>query len=829
MGFVFFQGLADASQQEREDPAEDSDLVTILKNMNMDNNSEISVLTNENCEPIYNTRCRMTEENDIVYDDINEVSGIENSFDHMSILDCQSGKSEDNIQDMLSSFGFSKFLAPPLLCRHPPPATGRDDDISKIREILDDTLTKMGYDVDKGKHANRILCGPDNKIGKNILQLMKIDPKYRVFLPEFPLLHLRKSHITILFSAYQDAGLVQLMKFMRDDNTDDWKKLVSVQHIDTATRYVRRIALSLHLAFLIEFSKSLESAEQESFWTEMQIVDEATLSKTWSKKFEDFLHKGSERNATFALHVDMMCHSDHVVQIAFAERLGGQDGYSLMVAAVKESVRFLFVNNASSYAPYCVKLLYEHFAAGYFHKCMKETLFTTPIKGGKCNFASDTKRELDHLDAVKGFRSGSNLSTITCRMSLMDTLNESKHHRSYSKRSSISDQTDNLGWNITEVDENHIFPTTALILRQGGLSLEECSTPYNVYTKTPKILPSSILDIHSKDVGEYLLRRYLVKENMFQLTAADIPLSSTINGPSELVSRAVRSKGITIKRTVKSKIIPAKTESQLNEEKRQKTVVKESKLIDCLSSRNNACQAIVKPDSTKPKVMKSVGMVRAVTSLIRNCETIEHNMETSSDRLVLLNQLKIPQFITRASKICLVEFAGIKFKLGSIRTGNEYVKYTQSVLTGLVHQMPSITDLVVCEEKYSFTPDDFKAGTRAQRNSKDETSVNHLKTAKTIINENVLNKEALTKTTQGKMAVSTYLAEHVTDLQIKHQLRLIIDSELKLFEEVPLLQVMHLPCSAHLEPVKALKGQLWRLCQTFSREKGRLKWQLPTG
>ena len=182
---------------------------------------------------------------------------------------------------------------------------------------------------------------------------------------------------------------------------------------------------------------------------------------------------------------------------------------------------------------------------------------------------------------------------------------------------------------------------------------------------------------------------------MFQLTTVDIPLSSTINGPSELVSPTVRSKGITTKRTVKSKIIPAKTESQLNEEKRQKTVVKESKLIDCLSSRNNACKAIIKPDSTKPTVVKSVGTVRAVTSQIRSCETTEDNMETSSDKLVLLNQLKSPQFITRASKICLVEFAGIKFKLGGIPTGNEYVKYTQSVLTGLVHQMPSITDLVV--------------------------------------------------------------------------------------------------------------------------------------
>ena len=147
----------------------------------------------------------------------------------------QTSEDEDvDLIHILDSFGFSKFNVPPMLCRHPPPAVGKDDDISKIREILDDVLVKLGYTNEDVKTANRILCGPDNKIGKCVIELMKTDEKYRIFLPEFPLLHLRKSKITILFSAYQDAGLIQLTKFMKDDGEDDWRKLVSVQHIDMA-------------------------------------------------------------------------------------------------------------------------------------------------------------------------------------------------------------------------------------------------------------------------------------------------------------------------------------------------------------------------------------------------------------------------------------------------------------------------------------------------------------------------------------------------------------------------------------------------------------------
>ena len=68
---------------------------------------------------------------------------------------------------------------------------GRDDDILKLKEILDDILMKLGkYEV--SNETDKILFGPDNKILANLLKLQKND-KYQVFVPEFPLLHLRKS------------------------------------------------------------------------------------------------------------------------------------------------------------------------------------------------------------------------------------------------------------------------------------------------------------------------------------------------------------------------------------------------------------------------------------------------------------------------------------------------------------------------------------------------------------------------------------------------------------------------------------------------------------
>ena len=470
----------------------------------------------------------------------------------------------------------------------------------------------------------------------------------------------------------------------------------------------------------------------------------------------------------------MLNHCNHVVAISLAERQGGPDGYSLLLYAVKESLLFSFLNNASSYAPYCVQLLYTHFSASYFHRNMKEALYSTPIKQSNRNFACDTKRELDHLEALKGFRSGSNINSATVRMSLIDSLNEAFH-----KEVGGHQDSDNLGWELTQVDENHIFPTVGLILRRNGLSMEENSIPYNVYSNSPVALQSSILDEHSHDTGKYLLLRYVCKQQLFGFTGKDLQTLDIMNGPTDLISRAKRSKGITIKRLVKSKIAMLKTEKQLKEEGRQKSLAKQIHLADCFSSENNTCQALVKPDSSKRKVMKSVNIQRVIRNLL-NTRLQELVLDTRLEDIMKVNVSFEPNQVSKAVTLAIVEFAGIKYKVGGVKTGREYVQFANSTLQSIIKSLPDVTTIVVCEEKYSFTPDEFKASTRAQRQSAASDSIAHLKSSDRILSDDYFNKDAVTQTLEGKKLISNYLAQNITKLCFDQNLDIIMDSELHL-------------------------------------------------
>ena len=183
--------------------------------------------------------------------------------------------------------------------------------------------------------------------------------KYTRFIPEFPLLHVRKHKITILFSAYKDAGLVNLLQFMRDDEEEDWKKLISAAHIDAATHQIKRLSKGFHLAFLVEFINSLLPSEKQTFIKCLESGSMIDVSDSWNQKYEAFIKSGCLKNATFCLHVEMMKHLDDVVAISFAERLGGPEGYHLLLSSLKSSLLFSFLNGAVAYAPYTLQLLIE--------------------------------------------------------------------------------------------------------------------------------------------------------------------------------------------------------------------------------------------------------------------------------------------------------------------------------------------------------------------------------------------------------------------------------------------------------------------------------------
>ena len=55
----------------------------------------------------------------------------------------------------------------------------------------------------------------------------------------------------------------------------------------------------------------------------------------------------------------------------------------------------------------------------------------------------------------------------------------------------------------------------------------------------------------------------------------------------------------------------------------------------CLTSKINTCQALVKPDCSKPRVNKSCTMPRALKDLVEKCPSI-------SDHLIALGQSTLP-------------------------------------------------------------------------------------------------------------------------------------------------------------------------------------------
>lgn len=112
---------------------------------------------------------------------------------------------------------------------------------------------------------------------------------------------------------------------------------------------------------------------------------------TWNDRYEEFIKTACAANATFTLHVEMMTHYDEVA-VYFSDRLGGVDGYDLLLGTVKSSLLFYFLNGAYAYGPFCARLLLEHYSAGHFHQHLKRTLYTTPIGNSSANFASDSKR-----------------------------------------------------------------------------------------------------------------------------------------------------------------------------------------------------------------------------------------------------------------------------------------------------------------------------------------------------------------------------------------------------------------------------------------------------
>lgn len=253
--------------------------------------------------------------------------------DYVSFSDnpCSSGVSDPTessdttqAQEEQSEFhrlGFTVFETPPMISRHPTPYDGRDDDINKLREVLTDVLVKTGKHPDFGnRDGSRILMAPDHKIAANFFKLLKEDELFLKFVPEFPLLHLRKSKITTLLSAYKTTGLGSILRYMQNSEETDLCKLIGLVNIEKGTNVIRRLTYALVIGIFISFLLSL-SPEEASDLTRALAKD--GLPDLWNQKFQKYVHERRDSSATFALHHDLLSHCEEVLAIS----RGAQGGW----------------------------------------------------------------------------------------------------------------------------------------------------------------------------------------------------------------------------------------------------------------------------------------------------------------------------------------------------------------------------------------------------------------------------------------------------------------------------------------------------------------------
>ncbi|CAC5381867.1 unnamed protein product [Mytilus coruscus] len=179
----------------------------------------------------------------------------------------------------------------------------------------------------------------------------------------------------------------------------------------------------------------------------------------------------------------------------------------------------------------------------------------------------------------------------------------------------------------------------------------------------------------------------------------------------------------------------------------------------------NMCESLVKPDCSKPKVMKSQGIQEALISMLADLKSEKKDL---------------------------------------ITLGIQYIRYVQNaVLKNIVQSLPNLEKVVLCEEKYSFTPDHFKAATHQQRKAKEKLTISHLRDPDAAINAATFRKDDIITTREGKSLISKFLSANAVDLRIDANVILDIDSELNL-QRIQCQHGEHCTCEYYTTPIRCI-------------------------
>ena len=284
------------------------------------------------------------------------------------------------------------------------------------------------------------------------------------------------------------------------------------------------------------------------------------------------------------------------------------------------------------------------------------------------------------------------------------------------------------------------------------------------------------------------------------MTEENKPDPNKVEGPKSILTKIKQCEGITVNRAkiTDTSSIP-KSMQDLEAKKRATAAKKAANETDIFLSNWNLCQTIVDLCGQKLDTAKHNGIQTALlTTLFSQTSQSEtplipmktkyEKLKAYQERQLIFSKVKLkdlPAEMRDKVKVVTVEFAGLKFKYMK-KDGIGFVDFTaKSLVSPILRAFKSCRRVVLCEEKYSFTPDALKAATRKKRKAtgkkkkkKDVAFTGHLKQRDQILSKQKYDKTTLTATSEGKNVISTWVAENIDKLPVFRDVTTDVDSEL---------------------------------------------------
>ena len=70
-----------------------------------------------------------------------------------------------------------------------------------------------------------------------------------------------------------------------NETLKDLTTQISTDNIRSATRIMKRLAMSFALCFQIQFLEELKTNDREELWEDLQILEASALANKWDDKF----------------------------------------------------------------------------------------------------------------------------------------------------------------------------------------------------------------------------------------------------------------------------------------------------------------------------------------------------------------------------------------------------------------------------------------------------------------------------------------------------------------------------------------------------------------